>query len=61
MVDPQTTLGEQLLDLAIGQRKAQAPEGRSAWSHPRFIRCCGLPVNLLNQVEEWVEAGIKVL
>jgi hypothetical protein len=28
MVDPQTTLGEQLLDLAIGERKAQVPADR---------------------------------
>ena len=28
MVDPQTTLGKQLLDLAIGERKAQVPADR---------------------------------
>src|ERR1700757_1217698 len=28
MVDPQTTLGEQLLDLAIAERKAQVPADR---------------------------------
>jgi hypothetical protein len=28
MVNPQTTLGKQLLDLAIGERKAQVPADR---------------------------------
>src|SRR5208283_1991000 len=35
MVDPQTTLGEQLLDLAIGERKAQVPADRKQ-DHLRF-------------------------
>src|SRR5271157_6046873 len=35
MVDPQTTLGEQLLDLAIGEREAQVPADRKQ-DHLRF-------------------------
>jgi hypothetical protein len=35
MVDPQPTLGEQLLDLVVGKREAQVPADRQQ-DHLRF-------------------------